>query len=214
MKRILMLMIACLFVAVNAYAEKPVYYIYLAGPEVFLPDPVEAGKQKQQRIQALNQSEQWPFELVGLYPLDNEIPDFKPDYETGLRIYYENLKLMDKADFIAANMVRFRGPSMDVGTAFEMGYMRGLNKPVFAYYESEPFYGTIEVAGIYADRVGEYFTLDPNEPHRDIDGQSVENFNMPDNLMMIGALESGAGQIAVDFDSVIKDIAAFIQKTE
>lgn len=215
MKRmVFLLMIAFLWGMNTAYADKPVYYIYLAGPEVFLPDPVDAGKQKQQRIQELNQSEQWPFELVGLYPLDNEIPDFKPDHETGIRIYYENLKLMDKADFIAANMVRFRGPSMDVGTAFEMGYMRGLNKPVFGYYESEPFYGTVEVAGIYADRVGKYFVLDPNDPHRDIDGQSVENFNMPDNLMMMGALESGAGQIAADFDTVIKGIAAHIQKAQ
>ena len=103
---------------------KPVYHVYLAGPEVFLPEPVKAGEDKKDLIKRLNEQHDWPFRLVGLYPLDNEIPDFGPDRETGWRIYRANIALMDKAHVIAANMVRFRGPSMDVGTAFEMGYMR------------------------------------------------------------------------------------------
>jgi len=212
MKYLLLMLAACwtLFNAQVSFADKPVYYIYLAGPEVFLPNPVEAGKLKQQRIEQLNEAEDWPFTLVGLYPLDNEIPDFKPNYETGMRIYDANIGLMDQADFIAANMVRFRGPSMDVGTAFEMGYMAGLNKPVFAYYESEPFYGTIEKPGLYADRVKQFYQVDPNDDHKDIYGQSIENFNMADNLMMLGAMTSGSGVIATDFDSVIKQIATYL----
>ena len=190
--------------------DKPVFYVYLAGPEVFLPDPIAAGALKKQRMLQLSQAAHWPFKLVGLYPMDNAIPDFKPNRETGIRIYEANLALMQKADFIAANMVRFRGPSMDVGTAFEMGYMRGLNKPVFAYYETKPFYGAVEQQGIYADRVKQYYQVDPKDAHKDFDGLSIEQFAMEDNLMMIGALNTGAGQVAANFDTVIKQIAQYI----
>lgn len=190
--------------------EKPVYLIYLAGPEVFLPDAIETGIAKKQRIEALSESHDWPFELAGLYPLDNEIPDFAPNFETGIRIFDANIDLMDRADFIAANMVRFRGPSMDVGTAFEMGYMLGLDKPVFGYYEAEPFYGESEAPGLLTERVVQYYQVDPENPEVDIHGQTIENFEMADNLMMIGALESGAGEIAPTFDAVIMQIANYL----
>ncbi len=212
MKNVCELFLVALLVlfAPYSHAQKPVFYIYLAGPEVFLPDPIATGELKKQRIQQLSETSQWPFTLVGLYPMDNKIPDFKPNRETGIRIYEANLQLMQKADFIAANMVRFRGPSMDVGTAFEMGYMRGLNKPVFAYYESKPFYGAVEQQGLYADRVKQFYQVDPKDPHRDFDGLSIEQFQMEDNLMMVGALNTGAGQVAANFDTVIKQIAQYV----
>ena len=196
--------------ATNA-ATKPVYYIYLAGPEVFLPKPVKAGEDKKDLIKHLNEQHDWPFRLVGLYPLDNEIPDFKPDRDTGLRIYQANLALMEKAHFISANMVRFRGPSMDVGTAFEMGYMRGAGKPVFAYYDAEPFYGESEPPGLYAARVATYYKLDPTNSQVDIDGQSVENFAMADNLMMMGALDDAGGGIQPSFRAVVLRIAEYLR---
>lgn len=191
--------------------DTPTYYVYLAGPEVFLPDPIEAGELKKQAIQMLNEKHQWPFKLVGLYPMDNEIENFAPDVKTGLVIYHANIALMDKAHFVTANMVRFRGPSMDVGTAFEMGYMLGLNKPVFAYYDAKPFYGDVEQPGLYAERVAKYYSVDPENPEKDIHGQSIENFGMEDNLMMIGALQSGHGDIANSFEGAILQIAEHIQ---
>jgi len=189
--------------------EKPIYYVYLAGPEVFLPEPVKAGEQRKARIQTLNQQYNWPFTLLGLYPLDNAIENFAHDYATGIRIYEANLDLMHQADFVAANMVRFRGPSMDVGTAFEMGYMRGLSKPVFGYYDAEPFYGEAELPGFYAKRVEKFYSVS-DQPGIDVQGQSIENFQMEDNLMMIGSLLSGAGNVAQDFDRVILQIAEYI----
>ena len=186
---------------------RPVHYVYLAGPEVFLPDPAAAGEAKRARVAELSRSHDWPFELAGLYPLDNAIPDFKPDFDTGMRIYRANIDLMDRACAVAANMVRFRGPSMDVGTAFEMGYMRGCGKPVFAYYDAAPFYGRAETPGLYVDRVRAYFSMSPHDARVDADGQSVDGFEMADNLMMIGALDSGAGAIASDFDRAIMQIA-------
>lgn len=190
-------------------AEKPTYYVYLAGPEVFLPNPVDAGKEKQRRIEQLNSQHNWPFTLVGLYPLDNAIDNFQHNFDTGIRIYQANIKLMQQADTIAANMVRFRGPSMDVGTAFEMGYMNGANKPVFGYYEAKPFYGTEEEAGLFADRVRKHYPVSANNDFVDADGQSIENFEMSDNLMMIGAMQSGNGKLAASFDAVILQIADY-----
>ena len=193
---------------------KPVYYVYLAGPEVFLPEPIAAGAAKKARIAALSRAADWPFELAGLYPLDNEIPDSRPDFDTGMRIYRANIAHMDRAYAVAANMVRFRGPSMDVGTAFEMGYMRGLGKPVFAYYDAAPFYGRDEAPGLYVDRVREYGPAPAGDARVDADGHAIDDFEMADNLMMIGALESGAGAIARDFDQAIMQIAESLLEQE
>ena len=192
----------------GADAGKPVHYVYLAGPEVFLPEPIAAGVEKKARIAAMSRAADWPFELAGLYPLDNEIPDFSADFDTGMRIYHANIDLMNRAHAVAANMVRFRGPSMDVGTAFEMGYMLGLGKPVFAYYDAAPFYGREEAPGRYIDRVRTHFSVSEYDPCVDADGLTVDDFAMADNLMMIGALESGAGAIAESFDRAIEQIAA------
>ena len=88
-------------------------------------------------------------------------PNSSPDRDTGLRIYRANIAMMDKAHFIAANVVRFRGPGMDAGTAFEMGYMRGAGKPVFGYYDAKPFYGKSEAPGLYANKVASHYKRDP-----------------------------------------------------
>ena len=190
------------------------YYIYLAGPEVFLPDPVAAGAAKKATIVRLNEQNDWPFTLVGLYPMDNEIEDFAHDKKTGIKIYHANIGLMKKADFITANMVRFRGPSMDVGTAFEMGYMAGLNKPVFAYYDAKPFYGASETPGLYAERVAKLYPVSKDKLGFDVHGQSIENFNMEDNLMMIGSLETGENKISDSFETAVLKIAELIKTKE
>jgi len=215
--RTLVLLLVGLCFFVNAPAKTtpdqqvPTYYIYLAGPEVFLPDPIGAGVQKKALIESLNQKHQWPFKLVGLYPMDNEIEDFAANYATGFKIYEANIALMDQAHFITANMVRFRGPSMDVGTAFEMGYMNGLDKPVFAYYDAKPFYGADEKPGIYAQRVKQHYSVSKESSDKDIHGQTIEDFEMPDNLMMIGAMHSGKGEIAASFEEAILQIAESIK---
>lgn len=200
--------------AATSAVDQSTYYIYLAGPEVFLPDPIGAGIAKKAAIARLNKDNKWPFTLVGLYPMDNEIEGFAADYKTGIKIYHANIALMDKADFITANMVRFRGPSMDVGTAFEMGYMAGLKKPVFAYYDAKPFYGNDEKPGLYADRVAKYYPLSKEKQGFDVHGQSIENFKMEDNLMMIGSLETGENKISQNFESAIMKIAEMLKKRQ
>lgn len=199
--------------ASNKQNVKSSYKIYLAGPEVFLPDPIAAGKNKKALIAKLNQENDWPFTLVGLYPMDNEIDNFSPDVATGMKIYHANIKLMQQADYITANMVRFRGPSMDVGTAFEMGYMRGLEKPVFAYFDARPFYGQTEKPQLYSKSVKQHYFISPIDDEKDIHGQTIENFQMSDNLMMIGSLESGENKISDSFEAAVLSIAKHIQNT-
>ena len=199
-------------IGTDADTGKPVYHVYLAGPEVFLPEPIAAGAARRARIAALSRAADWPFVLAGLYPLDNEIPDFRPDFDTGMRIYHANIELMDRAYAVVANMVRFRGPSMDAGTAFEMGYMLGLGKPVFAYYDAVPFYGRDEAPGLYVDRVASHGSVSADGARVDADGLAIDDFEMADNLMMIGALESGAGAIAADFDQAVMQVAQCLLK--
>ena len=206
------LLAACvLLCAAFAHADdRPAYYVYLAGPEVFLPNAQEAGAEKKRLIERLNASEDWPVKLVGLYPLDNEIPDFAPNRDTGIRIYRANIAMMDKADAVVANMVRFRGPGMDGGTAFEMGYMRGLSKPVFAYYDAEPFYGAAEPAGLYPDKVRRLVGQHSEDPAVDVDGLLIENFGMADNLMMIGALDDAGGTLQASFEQALMRVAEHV----
>ncbi len=155
--------------------------IYLAGPEVFLPDfgkPVFDAKKV-----LCNQ-----FGFEGVSPMDGE-PGHEqlPPYAQGVAIYRGNVAHMERCDVIIANMTPFRGVSMDVGTAFEMGFMAAAGKSVLAY---------THVTSRFEDRSVRYYA------HRCPDlletysaGTSVERFDMADNLMMVGAVDRGGFRI-------------------
>lgn len=68
-------------------------------------------------------------------PFDCEIT---PNVESNLEevansIYNGNKKLIERCDVVLANVEPFRGPSLDVGTAFEIGMAVAMGKPVYAY---------------------------------------------------------------------------------
>ncbi|MGF1492680.1 MAG: nucleoside 2-deoxyribosyltransferase [Microcoleaceae cyanobacterium] len=111
--------------------------IYLAGPDVFLPDPLQMANAKKAICSK--------YGLTGRFPLDQslDLTGLSPQ-DAGLAIYRSNIQLMDRCDLIVANMTPFRGPSMDVGTAFEKGYMAAKGKPIFGYSND---------GRIYAERV-------------------------------------------------------------
>src|SRR6056297_3837533 len=95
--------------------------VYLAGPDVFLPDAREIGEAKRQICENLG--------LVGLFPLDNEIDIAGlPAVEQARRISLANEALMHHADAAIANLTPFRGASMDAGTAYEIGFIRALGR--------------------------------------------------------------------------------------
>ncbi len=101
--------------------------IYLAGPEVFLPDAREIAQAKKAICRAHG--------LEGAFPADPEIRDKErlPAPEIARRMAESNLALMDGCNGAIANLTPFRGVSMDTGTAFEMGYMASRGRVVLGY---------------------------------------------------------------------------------
>jgi nucleoside 2-deoxyribosyltransferase len=146
--------------------------IYLAGPDVFLPDAIEIGRRKA-AICARHG-------LSGLYPLDNVVDLAAAD--ASLAIFRGNVAMMDAADAIIANLTPFRGPSADAGTVYELGYMAGRGKFCLAY-SNDP--------AVYVERVKRIHDVIKSATGHLIDGDglTVEDFGLPDNLMMIHTLD-------------------------
>ena len=145
--------------------------IYLAGPDVFLPDAVEIGRRKVETCQRHG--------LTGLYPLDNAVELTAKD--ASLQIFRGNEAMMTEADAIIANLTPFRGPGADAGTVYELGYMAGRGKLCLGY-SNDP--------SSYADRVRGSTSVTARDGRLiDAQGLTVEDFGLTDNLMMIHALD-------------------------
>jgi nucleoside 2-deoxyribosyltransferase len=145
--------------------------IYLAGPDVFLPDAVEIGRRKAEICARHG--------LIGLYPLDNAIDLSARD--ASLNIFGGNKAMMIEAGAIIANLTPFRGPGADAGTVYELGYMAGRGKLCLGYCNDPT---------PYADRVRKFTTVEQQDGRLvDVDGLTVEDFGLSDNLMMIHALD-------------------------
>ncbi|SMF60212.1 Nucleoside 2-deoxyribosyltransferase [Tistlia consotensis] len=146
--------------------------IYLAGPEVFLPDAAGIGAAKKELCRRHG--------LEGLFPLDNDLGDAGPGpFDLAARIFDLNRALIRSADVLIANMTPFRGPSMDVGTAFEVGFADALGRPVYGYANVEaPFLE--RVAGALPDGA----RRDESGRHRDAHGMEIEDFGLFENLMI------------------------------
>lgn len=151
--------------------------IYLADPDVFLPNAIELGRR---RVELCAR-----YRLVGLYPLDNAVDPAAPD--ASLAIFRGNEAMMDAADAVIANLTPFRGPGADDGTVYELGFMAGRGKPCFGY-TNDP--------SLYVDRVREFTGVTKREGRlADSGGLTVEDFGLADNLMMIHALERHGGSL-------------------
>jgi nucleoside 2-deoxyribosyltransferase len=149
--------------------------VYLAGPDVFLPDGAAVGDRKKSICRR--------YGLVGLFPLDNALIPAAGSSRSQ-RIFSENMALMNEADAVIANLTPFRGPGADAGTVFELGYMAGCKKLCFGYSN---------VAGTYAERVAEFFSVRRDQATArlaDADGMAVEDFGLADNLMIVEMLAS------------------------
>ena len=168
--------------------------IYLAGPDVFLPDALEIGRRKV-AICARHG-------LTGLYPLDNDVDLAASD--ASRVIFRGNEAMMDDADAIIANLTPFRGPGADAGTVYELGFMAGRGKLCLGYC-NDP--------AVYADRVRRFTTVvDRDGRLVDAEGLTVEDFGLPDNLMMIHALELHGHPLVLPRErpeDVWHDLAAF-----
>lgn len=156
--------------------------VYLAGPEVFLPNALDIGAEKK-RICAR-------FGYDAIFPLDGSEPLADDPLQAGLQIFDQCVVLMDRCDLIVANMTPFRGSSMDVGTAVEVGYMFSRGRPVHGY---------TNVTSDYAARVQH-------------DGFAIEAFGFSDNLMCEGSVRRSGNSVvrtAVPPDRLLTDLRGF-----
>jgi nucleoside 2-deoxyribosyltransferase len=145
--------------------------IYLAGPDVFLPDAVDIGRRKVDLCAG--------YGLTGLYPLDNKV-DLAAGHAS-LQIFRGNEAMMNEADAVIANLTPFRGPGADAGTVYELGSMAARGKLCLGY-SNDP--------SLYAERVARFTELKTSDGRlTDAQGLTVENFGLADNLMMIHALD-------------------------
>ncbi len=139
--------------------------IYLAGPDVFYPDAAQrASRMKAGCARAGHE---------GVFPLDPPPvpgPSGSPEW---LRIHLANEAHIRACDAMIANITPFRGVSADPGTAWEMGFMRALGRPVWAWTEDERD---------HADRITP-------------DGLLVESYGLADNLMLEGGVLLSGGAV-------------------
>ena len=166
--------------------------VYVAGPDVFLRDPIGLAERKKAICAKIG--------FQGISPMDNELPrEDLSKLDFAISISRGNETLMDGCDLIIANMTPFRGPSLDAGTSFEMGYMRGQGKLVFGYTNSSK---------LYFERVMEFYSRElklreDSEKFEDPNHMEVENYGLIDNLMLEGAVRGKrwtpiAGQLGGD----------------
>jgi nucleoside 2-deoxyribosyltransferase len=156
--------------------------VYLAGPDVFLPNSAEIGRRKQSICTAHGLTGHYPGEGIDLSGL--------PLVEHARALFDGCIEMMDRCVAGLANLTPFRGPSADVGTAFEMGYLFGRGFPVFGYTSH---------MDDYALRV------------RD-EELTVEAFGLADNLMLEGPmmrLDRTIVRVAEDGESPTAALGAF-----
>jgi nucleoside 2-deoxyribosyltransferase len=168
--------------------------VYLAGPDVFLPDALEIGRQKIDICRRHG--------LDGLYPLDNTV-DLQA-IGASLAIFGGNEAMMEAADAVIANLTPFRGAGADPGTVYELGYMAGRGKLCLGYSND---------SSTYAERVRLFTEVTTYDGRLvDADGLTVEDFGLSDNLMMIHSLDCHGCALVTPRqrpDDVWHDLTAF-----
>ncbi len=174
--------------------------VYLAGPDVFLPDPIGMAERKRAICAAHGVSGIFPVDAHPQHPEEAHLPRW-------LWIYRRNEAHMRDADAIIANLTPFRGPSADAGTVYEVGFMRALGKRVLGYSNvAEDFVPrTLGFLGAAARR-------DAEGRWRDGAAMAVEDFGLADNLMIDGGIQEAGGVFlrrAVPEAERWSDLAAF-----
>jgi nucleoside 2-deoxyribosyltransferase len=171
--------------------------VYLAGPDVFLPDAA-AWMERKKAICA-------GFRLAGVSPLD-DLTDQPADWATlpdWRRIALRNEAHIRSCVAVVANLTPFRGPSADVGTVYEIGFARGLGLRVFGYATVATAFLDRTLASIGGGR------QDADGSWWDPDGLLVEQFGLFDNLMIEGGITDSGGKLIRDDQERWNDLSVF-----
>jgi nucleoside 2-deoxyribosyltransferase len=165
---------------------------YLAGPDVFLPDAVEAGRIKREICAQHG--------IEAHYPLDGELSMAEaPPRDFALAISAANEALIRRSTMVLANLSPFRSPGIDSGTAYEMGFGRALGLVVHGYSNSAIDFGS---------RTRTFLGL-AKDAERDNERYLIEDFGLADNLMMEGAIAASGGRLVCVPSSDLAALAAF-----
>ncbi len=157
-------------------------YVYLAGPDVFYPDAVLRGARMKEALAARG--------MAGLFPLDDALHpgDYRDMKQYALAIAESCEAQIRRADLGIFNIEPWRGPEADSGTAYELGFMAALGKPVVLHTnDPRPFAERI-AADVYRGEIHKDGAL-TRGTH---DGMMIEDFGLADNLMLIGAAARSA----------------------
>jgi nucleoside 2-deoxyribosyltransferase len=175
--------------------------VYLAGPMVFDPDPVAIFDRMKALCLACG--------VAGVSPLDNQIglEGVAPGRDLLERIVRADIALMDRLDGAVFCLDGFRrGPEMDAGTAFEVGYMKALGKPIAGWTRDMRPYPQ-RVADFFRATFGEQLTRTSAGPVggtsgllRDPDGVLVHSETCVQNAMVHVGIELAGGVVVADAD--------------
>lgn len=163
--------------------------------------------------------------MEGVAPLDGQIgleglPLGRPLLE---RIVLADIGLMDSLDGAVFCLDGFRrGTEMDAGTAFEVGYMKALGKPI-AGWTCDPRPYPEKVAGFFKDVFGLGLTRTRTGTvggtsglTRDPDGVLVHSEGCLQNAMVHVGIELTGGVVAADpnwevaFTSAVRSVAGLL----
>jgi nucleoside 2-deoxyribosyltransferase len=164
------------------------YKIYLAGPDVFRANAIS-------RLNSLKRmSGRYGHE--GLAPLDNMliISDDQKNTPAHSKIIFEaNVDLIERCDVIVANLEPFRGPGVDDGTAWEIGYGYAKGKKIWGYSQLSDK-TLVDITKMMFD-----MTKQKRYPE-------IENMGNTTNLMIIDSIKASGGNIFKTFEECLIDI--------
>lgn len=163
-------------------------HLYLAGPEVFLPNALSLAQHRKALCKAAG------FE--GHFPLDNVIQGTSPQ-EIASKIQSANKTMIQRCDIVIANLSPFRGPEPDSGTVWEVGYAQGLGKKVVAFSSDRRS---------LKERTQALLGLEDGTC--DHDGMALEDFGLSHNLMFASLI------VAECFEEALHHLNVFQQPHE
>ena len=156
--------------------------IYLAGPDVFLPDAIDEGN----RLKKLCAD----YGFKGHFPLDNIVNGTNAE-ELAINIREANVKMIQNCDIVLANLSPFRGPEPDSGTVWEVGYAQGINKFVVGY--------STDTRNL-KEKTQDILKL--GNVTRDTNDMEIEDFGLTHNLMFANIV------VGKDFEECLKYLQA------
>jgi nucleoside 2-deoxyribosyltransferase len=147
--------------------------LFLAGPDRWFPEADEHLERRRERVRA-----------AGFTPLDGDrslLVETSHTEAMAREIYAATLEQVRAADGLIVNLTPWRGPGADPGAAFLAGFASALGKPVFAYLNV-----SAEDEADHRERVEVIYgaALDDDGTWRDAQGAEIEDFNLPENLIL------------------------------